>query len=117
MQRTAVLDVVGLTPSLIGPHTPRLKAFIESGRVASVTPVLPAVTCTVQSTFLTGAYPQEHGAVGNGWYFRDELEVKFWRQSNRLVQASKVWESARAHEAGFTCANVCWWFNMYSSVD
>jgi len=41
---------------------------------------VPAVTCTVQSTYLTGTYPNEHGIVGNGWYFRDECEVKFRQQ-------------------------------------
>jgi len=117
MQRTVVLDVVGLTPRLLGPQTPRLNAFLRQGRMASVVPVLPAVTCSVQSSFLTGTYPGEHGAVANGWYFRDELEVKFWRQSNRLVQAAKVWDLARQKEPDFTCANVSWWFNMYSTVD
>ncbi|HEY3062278.1 MAG TPA: nucleotide pyrophosphatase/phosphodiesterase family protein [Chloroflexota bacterium] len=117
MHRTVVLNVVGLTPGLLGEHTPRLQQFVASGQVASITPVLPAVTCTVQASFLTGTYPAEHGIVGNGWYFRDELEVKFWRQSNRLVQAPKIWERARAEDPSFTCANVCWWFNMYSSVN
>jgi predicted AlkP superfamily pyrophosphatase or phosphodiesterase len=49
--------------------------------VAAVNPVLPAVTCSVQATYLTGKLPNEHGIVANGWYFRDECEVKFWRQS------------------------------------
>jgi len=117
MHRTVVLNVVGLSPSLLGPHTPRLRAFVQAGRMASVAPILPAVTCSVQATYLTGVRPSQHGIVGNGWYFRDELEVKFWRQSNRLVQAPKLWERARALDPTFTCANVCWWFNMYSSVD
>ena len=112
MHRTAVLNVVGLTPSLLGRDTPRLSAFAQAGRLASVTPVLPAVTCSMQATYLTGTYPSEHGIVGNGWLFRDELEVKFWRQSNRLVERPKLWERAE-----LTCSNVCWWFNMYSSVD
>ncbi len=116
-EKTVVLNVVGLTPALLGPHTPRLKQFVDSGRAASITPVLPAVTCTVQASYLTGTYPGEHGIVGNGWYFRDELEVKFWRQSNRLVQAPKIWERARQADPSFTCANVCWWFNMYSGAD
>ncbi len=58
--------------------------------------VLPAVTCSVQATYLTGKLPDEHGIVANGWYFRDECEVKFWRQSNKLVQAPKVWEIAKS---------------------
>ena len=58
--------------------------------------MLPAVTCTVQATYLTGTWPSEHGIVGNGWYFRDECEVRFWRQSNQLVQGAEVWEIGRA---------------------
>jgi predicted AlkP superfamily pyrophosphatase or phosphodiesterase len=112
VHKTVVLNVVGLTPSLLGPDTPRLTAFVQAGRLASVTPVLPAVTCSVQASYLTGTYPSDHGIVGNGWLFRDELEIKFWRQSNRLVQGRKLWERARV-----TCSNMCWWFNMYSSVD
>ena len=117
MHKTAVINVVGLTPGLIGPHTPRLQAFLAAGRCASILPVLPAVTCATQSTYLTGAPPAEHGIVGNGWYFRDECEIKFWRQSNRLVQRPKIWERAREIDPEFTCANMFWWYNMYSSVD
>jgi predicted AlkP superfamily pyrophosphatase or phosphodiesterase len=117
MRKTVVINAVGLTPSLIGQSTPRLQSFAEQGAVAAVTPVLPAVTCSVQATYLTGAYPSEHGIVGNGWYFRDECEIKFWRQSNKLVQCPKVWEVARSFDSNFTCANLFWWYNMYSSVD
>mgnify|MGYP000513034907 CR=1 FL=1 len=117
MQRTAVLNVVGLTPRGLGPATPRLSAWAARARWATVHPVLPAVTCPVQATYLTGALPREHGIVANGWYFRDECEIRFWRQSNRLVTAPKIWEVARARDPAFTCANLFWWFNMYSSVD
>ena len=119
MQKTVVLNAVGLTPSLIGEHTPRLRAFRDAGALAAVGPVLPAVTTTVQSTYLTGRWPSEHGVVANGWYFRDECEVKFWRQSNRLVQAPKVWDVARGRDLmrKFTCANLFWWYAMYSSAD
>ncbi len=51
-----------------------------------LTTVTPAVTTTVQSTFVTGALPRDHGIVANGWYFRDLSEVWLWRQSNRLVR-------------------------------
>lgn len=108
---------VGLTPELIGDETPQLRAFRDGGQWATVTPTLPAVTSSVQATFMTGAYPSEHGSVGNGWMFRDELEVKFWRQSNRLVQRPKVWEIARQADPTFTSANYFWWYNMYSSID
>ncbi len=117
MKKTAVINVVGLTRGLLGLHTPFLSEWGEGAATASIDPVLPAVTCSAQATYLTGAPPTEHGIVANGWYFRDECEVKFWRQSNRLVQAPKVWEAARQRDASFTCANMFWWYNMYSSVD
>lgn len=117
MHKTVVLNVVGLTPSLLGQHTPFLSRWAAQGQVVPVKPVLPAVTCSVQATYLTGKFPSQHGIVANGWYFRDESEVKFWRQSNKLVQAPKVWEVARSLDPTFTCANLFWWYNMYSSVD
>jgi len=117
MHKTAVLNVVGLTQDLLGPNTTRLSAWMGQGRAAPLRTVTPAVTCAAQSSMLTGEYPDSHGIVGNGWYYRDECEVKFWRQSNRLVQGPKLWETARALEPTFTCANLFWWFNMYSSVD
>ncbi|QOV87546.1 alkaline phosphatase family protein [Humisphaera borealis] len=117
LQKTVVINAVGLTPSLIGPHTPRLNALADAGAVAPIGHVLPAVTTTVQSTYLTGKWPAEHGAVANGWYFRDECEVKFWKQSNRLVQSPKIWDIAKATHPGFTCANCFWWYAMYSRAD
>ena len=117
MKKTVVLNVVGLTKNLIGKHTPYLARWSTQGAQAAIKPVLPAVTCSVQSTYLTGKYPSEHGVVANGWYFRDDCEVKFWRQSNKLVQAPKIWDMAREMDPTFTCANLFWWYNMYSSAD
>src|SRR5688500_13101074 len=117
MRKTVVINAVGLTPGLLGEHTPRLKAFADAGAIANVGGVLPAVTTTVQSTYLTGAWPSEHGVVGNGWYFRDECEIKFWRQSNQLVQRPKSWDKAKRIDPSFTCANLFWWYAMYSGAD
>ncbi|MFN6568852.1 alkaline phosphatase family protein [Dendronalium sp. ChiSLP03b] len=117
MQKTVVLNVVGLTPSLLGKNTPFLSSWATEGQILPIAPILPAVTCSIQATYLTGKLPDEHGIVANGWYFRDECEVKFWRQSNKLVQAPKVWEIAKSIDPNFTCANLFWWYNMYSSVD
>ncbi|OOG70776.1 alkaline phosphatase family protein [Algoriphagus sp. A40] len=117
MKKTVVLDIVALSPRVIGEHTPFLKNWIASKNQTVVEPVLPAVTCSAQSVYLTGKWPSENGIVGNGWYFDDECEIKFWRQSNKLVQAEKVWEVLRRENPGFTVANMFWWYNMYSSVD
>ncbi|MDB5356053.1 MAG: type phosphodiesterase/nucleotide pyrophosphatase [Phycisphaerales bacterium] len=117
MQKTVVINAVGLTAALIGEFTPRLRAFRDAGKLAAVGSVLPAVTTSVQSTYLTGTWPAEHGAVGNGWYFRDECEIKFWKQANPLVQRPKIWDKAREIDPSFTCANLFWWYAMYSSAD
>jgi predicted AlkP superfamily pyrophosphatase or phosphodiesterase len=116
MRKVVVLDVVGLTPRLLA-HMPRLRALAESGFQAPLGTVLPAVTCSVQSTFLTGELPAGHGIVGNGWYFRDLGEVLLWRQHNKLVGGDKLWDAARRARPGFTVANVCWWYAMGADVD
>jgi predicted AlkP superfamily pyrophosphatase or phosphodiesterase len=115
--RLAVLNVVGLTPRLLGPHTPKLLAAAEKGGLIRVKPVLPAVTCTAQSTYLTGLPPSGHGAVANGWYDRVLAEHHFWKQSNHVVRGEKLWEKARRARPGFTCAKLFWWYNMYSTAD
>jgi predicted AlkP superfamily pyrophosphatase or phosphodiesterase len=117
VKKTVVINAVGLTPALIGPHTPRLAALRDRGRLASIGSVLPAVTTTVQTTYLTGAWPSAHGIVGNGWYFRDESEIHFWKQADALVQRPRLWAAARQIDPAFTCANICWWYAMYSSAD
>ncbi|HUJ74361.1 MAG TPA: alkaline phosphatase family protein, partial [bacterium] len=108
---------VGLTPRLMGEHTPRLSGLARQGACVPLHTVTPAVTCSVQSTLLTGQMPSGHGIVGNGWYFRDLAQVWLWRQSNHLVAGDKVWDAARRQDASFTCAKMFWWYNMYARVD
>src|SRR5262249_32624477 len=79
--------------------------------------VTPAVTCTVQATFLTGKTPREHGIVGNGWLFRDTGEVRFWQQSNRLLQAEPIYRTVKSARPGLRCAKLFWWFNQGAAVD
>jgi predicted AlkP superfamily pyrophosphatase or phosphodiesterase len=117
MKRTALLNVVGLADSLLGAHTPRINKFLARGAKATVVPAFPAVTCSAQSTYLTGTPPSRHGIVGNGWYNRELAEVQFWKQSNHLVQGRKLWEELRELEPAFTCAKLFWWHNMYSTAD
>lgn len=117
MKKTVVIDVVGLSSSLIGIHTPFLKNYILTKNLSTIDPMLPAVTTAVQSTYLTGKWPSEHGIVGNGWYDREDCEIKFWKQSNKLVHAEKIWEKGKKLDPSFTCANMFWWYNMYSSAD
>ena len=59
MKRTAVINVVGLTESLIGEHTPLISAFRKRQHLAHIKPAFPAVTCTAQSDYVTGARASE----------------------------------------------------------
>jgi predicted AlkP superfamily pyrophosphatase or phosphodiesterase len=114
-----VLNVVGLTRDLLSRYPQRAKnitTFGSDGSSCTLGTVFPAVTCTVQSTFLTGLMPREHGVVANGWYFRELSEIHFWKQSNALVGGEKIWDAAKKRAGNdFKSAQLFWWYNMYSA--
>jgi predicted AlkP superfamily pyrophosphatase or phosphodiesterase len=117
MKPVLLVDVVGLTPRLLGDRTPNLLELGKRGAMAPMTAILPAVTCSAQATMLTGLAPSGHGAVGNGWFDRASGEVALWRQSNALVDGEKVYEAAKRLDRSFTCAKIFWWWNLGAAVD
>ncbi len=117
MKKTVVIDIVGLSTSIIGDYTPFLQKYISQNNLKHIKPTVPAVTTTMQSCYVTGKYPSEHGIVGNGWYDREASEVKFWKQSNKLVQSEKIWDYAKQKNPNFTCSKMFWWYNMYATAD
>ncbi len=117
MQRTVVINVVGLSDSLINESSPNIQRLARQGGQAPIRPSFPAVTCTAQADYVTGKRPKDHGIVGNGWYNRDLAEVQFWKQPDRLVQSKKIWEDLREQDPQFTCAKLFWWYNMHGAVD
>jgi predicted AlkP superfamily pyrophosphatase or phosphodiesterase len=117
VQPVLLIDVVGLAARHLGPRTPHLCALRERGAGAPLGTVLPAVTLSAQATMLTGRSPAEHGAVGNGWYWRELGEVWLWRQPNRIVQGEKLYEAAKRRDPRFTCAKLFWWWNLGAAVD
>jgi predicted AlkP superfamily pyrophosphatase or phosphodiesterase len=117
MKKTVVIDVVALSSSVIGEHTPFLSDYVKRKHLSRIEPVFPALTTSAQSTYVTGKWPSETGIVGNGWYDRTDCEVKFWKQSNKLVSGEKIWEIAKKEDSSFTCSTMFWWYNMYSSAD
>lgn len=58
---------------------------------------------------LTGLNPSEHGIVGNGWYYRDTSEIRFWQQACSLINGKKFYED-------FETAKMFWWFNQSAPV-
>lgn len=117
MKKTVVIDIVGLSKSVIGNQTPFIHHFMNNNHASRIKPPFPALTTSSQSTYITGKPPTKHGIVGNGWYDREECEVKFWKQSDNLVSAPKIWENARKINPDFTCSKMFWWYNMYSDVE
>ena len=106
MSRVCIINVVGLTPELL-EHAPNLKRL---GQPQPWHAPYPAVTCTSQATLLTGKLPNQHGIVGNGWYFRDTAEVRFWQQANSLIQSDDLLYH------GIETAKLFWWFNQHAPV-
>ncbi|MFO0012584.1 MAG: alkaline phosphatase family protein [Planctomycetota bacterium] len=105
MSKVCVINVVGLTPRLLS-YAPRIQSL---GPHRVWHPPIPAVTCTVQATLLTGTHPAQHGIVANGWYDRSTAEIRFWQQSNHLIEAPKLYE-------GIETAKMFWWFNQHAPV-
>ncbi|MFM7920196.1 MAG: alkaline phosphatase family protein, partial [Planctomycetaceae bacterium] len=111
-----VINIVGLTPEMIGSETPHLQRLASTGFQRPLQTVLPAVTCSVHATLLTGRMPAEHGIVANGWYFRDLAEVGFWKQSNHLIQGEKLYQTAARRDPTHRTAKMFWWYNMYADT-
>ncbi|MBC8327386.1 MAG: alkaline phosphatase family protein [Planctomycetes bacterium] len=117
MRRFLVLDVVALTPKLLHSGSmPRLAAFARGRAERPLTPSLPAVTCTGQADMLCGVPPAAHGAVANGWYYRDLAEVWLWRQSVRLLDAPTIFDRWRRERPGAVTAQLFWWWNLPSAA-
>ncbi len=105
MTKLCIINVVGLTPRLLS-HAPTIASL---GTVCPWTSPLPAVTCTSQATMLTGLAPRDHGVVGNGWYFRDTQEIRFWQQARSLIHGETFYDK-------YETAKMFWWFNQSSSA-
>ncbi|WP_254512995.1 alkaline phosphatase family protein [Anatilimnocola floriformis] len=119
-QPLVLILAVGLTKKLL-PLAPRLNSLAANGWTRELREIVPAVTCSAQATILTGQQPEKHGVVGNGWLYRDTREVRFWQQSNSLIGAEPLYQTARlaAERNGqkFKAAKLFWQFNQGSDCE
>ena len=120
VQPIILINAVGLTSRWLA-HAPRLQQLARTGWSLPLDEIVPAVTCSAQASLLTGKTPRDHGIVGNGWFFRDTGEIRFWQQASTLLQAEPIYTTARrlAREQGrsFRAAKLFWWFNQGAAVD
>ena len=113
-----VIDIVGLESKHISEETtPNIYRISQTGETRELETVFPAVTCTVQSSLLSGSYPEVHGIISNGFYDRQHYSVSFWEQSSNLVQADRVWDIIKMHQNGSKTAVLFWQNTMYSNAD
>ena len=114
-QRLVILNVVGLAPRHFErPELiPNLAALARRGVMRPMRPSFPAVTSSVQATLLTGQQPSVHGIVGNGWFDRENFDVKFWNQPAALVQAPRLWDLL----PGRKTAVLFWQNSMFINAD
>lgn len=118
--RVLLIDVAGLSYGFLRDPdaAPALRALARGGGAfAALKPSFPAVTCSVQAALTTGAGADRHGIVANGYYDRDRLRVSFWEQSDRLVQAERLWTAVRRRSPGFKSAMLFWQNSLASDHD
>ena len=113
-----VIDIVGLEKKHISESlTPNIFKISQTGETRNIETVFPAVTCTVQSSLLSGSYPEIHGIISNGLYDRQQYAVSFWEQSSNLVQADRIWDTAKRQDKGLKTAVLFWQNTMYCNAD
>jgi predicted AlkP superfamily pyrophosphatase or phosphodiesterase len=113
-----VIDIVGLERKHISENlTPNIFNISQTGETRNIETVFPAVTCTVQSSLLSGSYPEIHGIISNGLYNRQDYAVSFWEQSSNLVQADRIWDTVKLRSTGSKTAVLFWQNTMYSNAD
>ena len=118
VKHVIIIDIVGLERKHISENdTPNIFKISETGETRDLETVFPAVTCTVQSSLLSGSYPEVHGIISNGLYDRQNYTVSFWEQSSNLVQADRVWDTIKMHGSGLKTAVLFWQNTMYSNAE
>jgi hypothetical protein len=104
------LSVPGLRPQDVS-QMPRLSALMAAGSRATLTPSFPCVTWPTQANMLTGKTPNEHGVIGNGFYWRETREVEMWTAWNEKITAPQIWDLLHQRDPSISSAV---WFPMLS---
>jgi len=75
---------------------PRLKALAAAGLHVHAQGVMPTVTNCNNASICCGAWPSEHGVIGNS-YFDQATGSEEYMEDASLVLAPTIFERARAH--------------------
>ena len=118
-KHVVVLDIVSLTPAMLhDPElTPNIQNILKDGSHAKVKPVFPAVTGSMQATYITGKPPGEHGIVCNGIPDQAYKDITMWNQTMVPIQGEKLWEKLKKEDSEATTAILFWQFSKLSTAD
>jgi predicted AlkP superfamily pyrophosphatase or phosphodiesterase len=116
---TIVLNIAGLSPTLLRfeERLPNITALKKNGTYRKMKPSFPALTCSVQSTLLSGKPPADHGIVGNGYFDRISMKPEFWRQESALVNGPRIWDIMRQRDSKSKVAVLFWQNTKYIDAD
>jgi len=108
--KVVLLSIPGLRAADLA-NMPNLSQLAAAGSQAALAPSFPAVTCPVQANMTTGALPDEHGVIANGFYWRDRGEIEMWTAWNDCILRPQIWDRLHEHNAAITSAV---WFPLHS---
>lgn len=110
MDHVILLSLPGFRGSDLA-HMPALAELASGGERTNLVASFPCVTCPVQANMTTGALPNEHGIVANGFYWRDKRQVEMWTSWNEVIQRPQIWDTLHKHEPSIKSAV---WFALNS---
>ncbi len=113
-----VLDIVGLDISHVTSGLiPTISDLAGIGECGYLKPVFPSVTSTVQSSVLSGKYPNQHGIISNGLYDRENYQVSFWEQSSKLVKSERIWDILKKKNNDLKTSILFWQNTMFANSE
>lgn len=118
-KNVVVLDIISLTEEHLNDAelTPNIQKLLENGQQAKIKPVFPAVTGSMQATYITGTSPAEHGIICNGLPNWDTKEITMWNQTMLPIQGKKIWEKLKEEDLTAKTAVLFWQFSKLSTAD
>ncbi|MDA1138729.1 MAG: alkaline phosphatase family protein [Planctomycetota bacterium] len=116
--RVLLIDVPALSCGLAGDdRLSNLNKLKSQGTAIPFQPSFPAVGATVQASVTTGATPDVHGIVASGFYDRQRMTISYGENSDRLLEAKRVWEFAKEQSPKFSSALVFWENSLGADCD
>jgi hypothetical protein len=120
IRKVIVIDVAALSLKQLDRHRghcPHLAALCAGGQLLPMRPVFPAVTLPVQASLTSGAFPEKHGVVANGFYWPQRRQVSFWEQPASLVQSERLWTRLKRCQPRLRSAVLFMQNTLYADCD